>query len=283
MIVDATLLAVFLTGLLGGVHCAGMCGGIVGALSMLGRRAKPVAMVSSLSASGISPSGISLATRTAVPLTIRTGTFPSITATASRLSTPLCYNVGRISMYTTLGFLAGSLGSLSFLLEHALPVQQGAYLASSLLLILMGVYLAGAKRVALVVESVGQPLWRLIKPYAVSRMQLGGSVNLIATGALWGLVPCGMVYGVLTMALVAGDGISGALLMFAFGLGTLPNLLLLGVAGGMVKRVTSRVWIRRSVGAVIIAFGVLGLLRLNSIAAQVNDLPLLRDLCRVIN
>ncbi len=103
------------------------------------------------------------------------------------------------------------------------------------------------------------------------------------SSALWGLVPCGMLYGVLSMALFSGSGKNGGLLMLTFGLGTLPNLMLLGVAGDALKRVTGHWWVRQLVGATIVGFGLLGLLRIDAVIDTVNGVPVLRELCRVIN
>jgi sulfite exporter TauE/SafE len=282
MFSDAMLLAVFFTGLLGGVHCAGMCGGIVGALSMLGGRAKSVAEVrpATVPVNWMSKQQFStISVPTAAP-TVQVRNADSLWA---RAFTPLYYNIGRISMYTALGIFAGSVGSLSFFFEQALPVQQAAYFISSILLIMIGAYLVGVRWVVSALESLGQPFWRRIKPLATARLRQTGPLNLVLTGALWGLVPCGMLYGVLSIALFSGSGIRGGLLMLAFGLGTLPNLMLLGVAGDAVKRVTGRRWVRQLAGAIIVGFGLLGLLRINAVVETVNGVPILRELCRALN
>ena len=54
-------------------------------------------------------------------------------------------------------------------------------------------------------------------------------------GALWGWLPCGLVYSVLLTALASGSAPRGALIMLAFGLGTLPNLLAIGLFWESVK------------------------------------------------
>jgi sulfite exporter TauE/SafE len=73
-----------------------------------------------------------------------------------------------------------------------------------------------------------------------------------------------MVYAALPLALVAGGPLPGALVMLAFGLGTLPNMLAVDVAVhgiGRAGRVgASRLaWIRPLAGAVIVVFGISGL------------------------
>ena len=73
---DISLLAVFLTGLLGGVHCAGMCGGIVSALGMLKQR--PVAR--SLN----------------IPVKVE-GSVASVSEAGSSFAAVAAYNLGRIA------------------------------------------------------------------------------------------------------------------------------------------------------------------------------------------
>lgn len=272
------LLAVFITGLLGGVHCAGMCGGIVGALSMLGAQAESVTKLRPATVRINWVSKIQFSPIAAPAIQVR-----SADSLWIRVLTPLYYNTGRISMYTALGMLAGSAGSLSFFFEQALPIQQFAYFISSLLLIMMGAYLVGIRWVVTALETLGQPFWRHIKPLATARLRRTGPLNLVVTGALWGLVPCGMLYGVLSMALFSGNAMRGGLLMLAFGLGTLPNLMMLGVAGDAMKRFTGLRWVRQVAGATVVGFGLLGLLRINVVIETVNGVPLLRELCRVIN
>ncbi len=74
-------------------------------------------------------------------------------------------------------------------------------------------------------------------------------------GLAWGLVPCGMVYGALTLALLAGNAASGALVMGVFGLGTLPNLLVLSGLSGYLRTLSRRPGVRLGAGLAVMAFG----------------------------
>jgi sulfite exporter TauE/SafE len=65
--------------------------------------------------------------------------------------------------------------------------------------------------------------------------------------------------------------------MLAFGLGTLPNLMVLGLSGGWLARASKRRGVRWLAGSLIMAFGVLGLWRLSAM----GSVPLLNDLCTV--
>ena len=78
---------------------------------------------------------------------------------------------------------------------------------------------------------------------------------------IWGLVPCGLIYGVLPIALFAGSAPAGGAVMLAFGLGTLPNLV---AAGWVVAR--ARAWqdgrlARYAAALVLIAFALVGIWR----------------------
>lgn len=226
-----SLLSLFLVGLFGGLHCAGMCGGIVSAIGIAGR-----------SAPG----------RGAHP--------PTALARFVRL---LAYNLGRISSYTLAGAVVGGIGSSAFLMSRVLPVQQTVFVLTNIVLIGLGLYVMGVIRSVAPIEAAGRNLWRKVGPFAF-RALLGDTVpRAWLGGMLWGFVPCGMVYAGLIAALASASALDGAMLMAAFGLGTLPNLLALGWSAGRVARWTSKRSLKIVAGLVIIAFGIMGLLRLD--------------------
>jgi hypothetical protein len=84
----------------------------------------------------------------------------------------------------------------------------------------------------------------------------------LAAGALWGWLPCGLVYSVLVMALSAGSAIHGAALLLAFGLGTLPNLLLMGWAAESLRNFARKTWVKQGAGLLVATMGVWGLFQL---------------------
>lgn len=219
-------LAVFLIGLLGGTHCVGMCGGIVGVLAVQ----QP--------------------------------------GQASRhWPLHLAYNAGRIGTYTLLGATLGGLGSVGMLYNDMLPVQLGLYVFANLMLIAMGLYLTGVTRVLAPVERVGQVLWRRVQPLTRRFLPARSVTQALPLGALWGLIPCGLVYGVLATALVTGSATRGAGLMLAFGLGTLPNLLLAGMLFKRFRDFTRHGRVRLAAGLIVLGFGVFGLYHAPSLGA----------------
>jgi sulfite exporter TauE/SafE len=228
---EITLPSVFLVGLLGGLHCAGMCGGIVAVMGAnAGRR----------------------------PVRIPLRAAP----TARPIGLLLGYNLGRLTSYTLAGTLAGALGSSAALLRHVLPLQQAAFVATNLLLVAIGLHLAGALRLT-ALEPAGSGLWQRLRPLASRLLAADTPAHALRAGLVWGLVPCGMVYGVLIAALLSGSARDGAFLMLAFGAGTLPNLLLLGAGAAVGGRWLARPGVRLAAGLAVAAFGVAGLLRLD--------------------
>ena len=161
----------------------------------------------------------------------------------------LAFNAGRLSSYAAAGALAGLLGAGAYAVGAA-PAQQLLQGAASLMLILVGLYLAGASSAAAWLERLGAPLWRRLQPMAV-RLR----AHSFAAGVVWGWLPCGLVYGALATAAAAGSPASGAAAMASFGLGTLPWLL---GAGAFALRLRA---FRVVAGSLVLAFGVWGLAR----------------------
>ncbi|HQU78894.1 MAG TPA: sulfite exporter TauE/SafE family protein [Azonexus sp.] len=214
---DSAYLALFLVGLLGGTHCVGMCGGIVGALSL---------------------------------------------GAPARWSMHLAYNAGRILSYAAAGALAGVLGAASLTLDGQAPVRLGLYLLANLMLVALGLYLLGVTRALAFTERAGQHLWRRIQPLTRRFLPAKTVVQAFPLGLLWGWLPCGLVYSALATALSAGSPARGALLMLAFGLGTLPNLLLAGILLARLNEFVRRPAVRIASGMLVLGFGIYGLIGL---------------------
>ena len=109
------------------------------------------------------------------------------------------------------------------------------------------------------VERLGGALWRRIEPYGRHLLPVRRPSQAFYLGLLWGWLPCGLVYSVLVWAVSAGGVWRGAALLLAFGLGTLPNLLAMGVLVGGVARWVGNPWVRRLAGLLVAGFGVYAL------------------------
>ncbi|MDR2166045.1 MAG: sulfite exporter TauE/SafE family protein [Zoogloeaceae bacterium] len=209
-----SLLLLFLVGLASGVHCVGMCGGIVSALSLGG---------------------------------------------APRFSLHLAYNLGRIISYGCAGFLVGALGAGSTALAEQLPVRLAFLAFANGMLLLLGIYFMGAVRALAFMESMGRGLWRRLQPFSRRFLPVRNIAQAFPLGLLWGWLPCGLVYTALANALSAESASEGALRMLAFGLGTLPNLLLTGFLLARFRNWIRKPWARFCAGSLILAYGLHGL------------------------
>lgn len=214
---ELTLAAAFVVGLLGSLHCVGMCGGIV----------------ASLASGAVAP------------------TRPSGTA----LRYVIAYNTGRILSYGAAGALAGLLGGglLGLLMEgHAVTV---GHMISGAFMIALGLYVANWWRGLAALEQGGRRLWQQVEPLGRRLLPLRTTGHAFGVGILWGWLPCGLVYSTLAWSLAAGSAVRGGALMLAFGLGTLPMLVALGTLARHLPRVARLAWLRRAIGIVLITFG----------------------------
>jgi uncharacterized protein len=218
-------LTAFLVGLLGGVHCLSMCGGVVGSLTL-----------------GLDP---------------RIRRDPWL-----MLPYQVTYNLARIAGYVTAGALFGGLGALLLQLDAFQVMQRALYALAGVVMILLGLYLGGWWRLIAVVERAGAVLWRRLEPLGRRILPVRTLPQAAALGYLWAWIPCGLVYSVLITAVATGSVVNGALVMLAFGLGTLPNLLGIGFLAGAAARVSERAWVRQVAGLLVIGFGVYALWQL---------------------
>ncbi|BBP84085.1 hypothetical protein PHLH8_37270 [Pseudomonas sp. Pc102] len=206
------LVSAMILGLLGGGHCIGMCGGLMGALTL------------------------------AIPPEQR----------ARRFRLLLAYNLGRILSYTAAGLLIGLAGWA----VASSPAAMVLRVIAALLLITMGLYLAGWWSGLTRIEALGRGLWRHIQPVAGKLLPVSSLPRALLLGALWGWLPCGLVYSTLLWAASQGSASESALLMLAFGLGTWPVLLATGLAAERLTALLRKRGIRIAGGVLVILFGI---------------------------
>jgi sulfite exporter TauE/SafE len=224
LLAGSEYLAACLVGLLGGVHCLGMCGGIVSALTF------------------------------SLPPAQRNNV-------GSLLPMLLAYNTGRIGGYMLAGGLVGGLGAAFLALGGVENFRHFLQIFAALFMVALGLYLAGIWQGVAKVENAGRVLWRRIEPLGRRFMPVDSPAKALPLGFVWGWLPCGLVYSVLIWTLSAGSVAKGALLMLAFGLGTLPNLLLMGAAAARLARFTRNPTVKRVAGLLVVALGLLLLWR----------------------
>jgi uncharacterized protein len=211
----ANLASAFLLGLLGSGHCLGMCGGLMGALSL-----------------------------------------GSVPGKGRHLGMLLGYNLGRVLSYGMAGLLLGGAGWAVGDALGLLPLR----LLAGALLVCMGSYLAGWWHGLLTLERLGQGLWRHLRPFSARLLPVRSPASAWLLGAIWGWLPCGLVYSALGWAAAQGSTWRGAALMVAFGLGTTPLLLLSATASTQARRWLNHRRLRTAMGVLVIAFGAWTLL-----------------------
>lgn len=210
-----TLTQAFLIGIGSTLHCLGMCGGIMGALSL------------------------------SLPQDIRSSKSYMIGFVA-------LFNLGRIVSYMAAGLIAGAFGVeiLKALgLENAHDILR--YVGVGFM-VAIGLYLAGWFPQMVQVEKLGQPVWKRIEPIARKMMPINSPLRALLYGMAWGWMPCGLVYMVLLMTVTVGSGVQGASMMLAFGLGTLPIMLSAGFMASWVRRFASSAKTRQLIGLIIV-------------------------------
>jgi sulfite exporter TauE/SafE len=213
------LLSALAMGLLGSTHCVLMCGGVVAMTCSalpLSRRGRPLA----------------------------------------QLPYVLAYNTGRIASYATAGAVAGTIGATLASFGAVERAQLALRLGAGAMMVAVGLYVAGLARALSWMERAGEPVWRRVAPIARRLVPVRSPLAALALGALWGWLPCGLVYTALAAAVTSGSGAGGAATMAAFGLGTLPTLVAMGSTAAVIARAARRPWVRAAAGALIVAFGV---------------------------
>ena len=160
----------------------------------------------------------------------------------------LLLNTGRISSYTAIGLILGLIGQIGVSLDQTRVLQNILYTAANLLLLFLGLYLSGVSSLAAKIEKIGKPIWRNLNPILNRLLPIKSIPAGLAVGILWGWLPCGLVYSASLYALGSGSAATGGLYMLAFALGTLPNLLAIGIFSLQLKKIMQNRYIRLFTG-----------------------------------
>lgn len=218
---DSTYLLVFVAGALGSFgHCIGMCGPLVASFSL--------------------------------PL-----------AEGRLLHANLLYHLGRITTYGMIGGATGLTGSFVGVASHIASLQKIVMTATGLLIALTGVVLGGwFPALRLPDKAIGQ--YRTVGRIVRLVSDGGGPGAFFPLGLALGFLPCGLVYGALLSSARAGmeagshaqGFLNGFLMMVLFGAGTVPGLLIVAKAAGLLgKKLRTRLY--RAAAVAMIATGIL--------------------------
>lgn len=225
------LLSAFIIGLLGSGHCIAMCGGITTMLT------------SALPSSKYHDNQ-----------QIPVNTQNENNRQTSKLTLVILYHIGRIASYCVIGAIVGYTGSIAAK-NIGMPLA-GLRMFSAIFVVLLGLYLGQWLMWLNRVEALGKGLWQHISPLAQKFIPVSSPAKAFSLGAIWGWLPCGLVYSTLTWALASGSFVTGASIMLFFGLGTLPALLTLSLSFASIKNILVKPALRKTMALTLITFGI---------------------------
>ncbi|KJV06114.1 sulfite exporter TauE/SafE family protein [Methylocucumis oryzae] len=219
----SSFLVAFAMGLASSLHCIGMCGSIIGTLTL------------SLS--------------------------PAIRNDKIRLFPFVFnYNIGRILSYGLAGALVGFIESLATMQMSETFAYRLMQLLSALIMACAGLYLAGWFPRFAYIEKIGMYVWKSIEPFGRRLIPVKNRSQAFLFGMVWGWLPCGLVYAALALSATTGDTLKSMLTMLSFGLGTLPAVMGVGIMTGILTRLSQMNRFKQLIGLFMIVLALLAAL-----------------------
>ncbi len=163
------------------------------------------------------------------------------------------YHLGRLLSYAFLGLIAGLIGTT--VLAPLMVGNSTPRILLGLVLLFVGLTMLGMPFLNKL-ERLGMRFWQALAPLRKKVFPLNTFPRALTAGLLWGFLPCGLVYGALLIAVVGHDPLTGAVLMFAFGLGTVPMLVATHETVGWLRHHIGRLRLRQMNGAIMMASGL---------------------------
>ncbi|GAB6139376.1 sulfite exporter TauE/SafE family protein [Methylosoma difficile] len=220
---SSSYLVAFVMGLFSSMHCIGMCGSIIGTLTL------------SLSQEIRNKKALLL------PFVFN-------------------YNLGRISSYTLAGALAGIIQTIITVQLGDINGHRLLQILSAIVMASAGLYIAGWFPRFAYIEKFGVHVWKKIEPIGRKLIPVKNRLQAYLFGMVWGWLPCGLVYTALALAATAGDISKSALTMLAFGLGTLPAVMGVGIMTGVLTRLSKMRGFKQAIGLFMIGLALLAAL-----------------------
>jgi sulfite exporter TauE/SafE len=170
---------------------------------------------------------------------------------ASHVFGRLGYNLGRVVTYCGIGVVFGLFGRVLLLagVQRWLSIALGAALIAGLF---TSSRFIGWRPITTLVQRLKSGMSSLLRKRSILSLGLLGLLN--------GLLPCGLVYVAAAGAATTGGAASGAAYMAAFGMGTVPLMLAIGLSGRLVQP-SVRLKLTKAVPACVFLLGVLLILR----------------------
>lgn len=219
---NTSFIAAFVMGLFSSIHCIGMCGSIIGTLTL---SLKPEIRNN------------------------KSTLFPFI----------FNYNLGRICSYSLAGFLVGFAQTLIILPFDSDFGYRILQVLSASIMISAGLYIAGWFPHFAYIERLGVKIWKLIEPYGHKLIPVSNLSQAYLFGIVWGWLPCGLVYAALALAATTGDSYTSALTMLSFGLGTLPAVIGVGIMTNTLTKLSRKVRFKQAIGLLLILVAVIAI------------------------
>lgn len=163
------------------------------------------------------------------------------------------YHLGRLLSYSILGLIAGLVGTT--VLAPLMVGNNIPRILLGLVLVFVGMTMLGAPFLSKL-ERLGMRFWQALAPIRKKVFPLTTYPRALSAGLLWGFLPCGLVYGALLIAVVGHKPLTGAVLMFAFGLGTIPMLVATHETVGWIRNQIGRLRLRQMNGAIMMLSGI---------------------------
>lgn len=220
---NSSYLVAFTMGLLSSMHCVGMCGSIIGTLTL------------SLSAE------VRNDKKRLLPFVFN-------------------YNAGRVTSYTLAGLLLGFVQAALVMSMDETTGYRVLQILSAIVMASAGLYLAGWFPRFAYIEKIGLHFWRLIEPFGRRLIPVKTYSQAYLFGMVWGWLPCSLVYTALALASTAGGVGQSALTMLFFGLGTIPAVMGIGFMTGILTKLSGLQRFRQVIGLLMIALALLAVI-----------------------
>lgn len=159
------------------------------------------------------------------------------------------FALGRVTTYALLGALGGAFGEALRLLPGGGRIVMGIAIA---IMLMVAFALLGRDLGLRHIERLGMRLWRAVQPLLQQLLPVRRTWQALVVGMLWGLLPCGLVYSALLLAVATGDALTGAVTMLVFGLVTVVPVAGTGLVAGAFPWLRSPAW-RRVAGILSLA------------------------------
>lgn len=179
----------------------------------------------------------------------------SIAGLRNEVPFALTYNIGRVLSYVFLGAVVAAFGSV--VVKASPNIAGGVRILSGIVIILVGLKVAFDLRLLVALERMGATLWSRIAPAAKGLVPVTSLPRALGLGLIWGWLPCGLVYSVLLIAATSANPLDGAMIMAAFGLGTMPTMVLTGLGAARLSNLMRRKSARVGLGLLIVVMGLL--------------------------